>query len=163
MLLWLVRTHKCCPLMQACEISSYNYSLLQTPSFLQICILSFRILGIQGKAEANIWENSRADQWKLEPNWGFSPAREFSQALPRFSPGYEGTENMFYFFYKIIVFRLNNEKGGIRSAYVKLYFILEAVNSHNLDAANTTAHTCWLTKTHALSKLFLRRVGATSE
>ena len=28
---------------------------------------------------------------------GFSPARESSQTFPRFSPGYEGTEDMFYF------------------------------------------------------------------
>ena len=33
-----------------------------------------------------------------------SPAREFSQTLPRFSTGYGGTVNMFYFFYKIIIF-----------------------------------------------------------
>ena len=31
--------------------------------------------------------------------------QELSQTLPWFSPGYEGTENMFYFFYKIIIFR----------------------------------------------------------
>ena len=31
---------------------------------------------------------------------GFSPAREFSQTLPRFSPGYGGTENMFCFLNK---------------------------------------------------------------
>ena len=39
----------------------------------------------------------------------FSPAREFSQTLPRFSPGYEGTDNMFYFFYKIIIFYLKGK------------------------------------------------------
>ena len=41
---------------------------------------------------------------------GFSPAREFSQALPRFSTGYGGAENMFCFFYEIIIFRFNKEK-----------------------------------------------------
>ena len=53
---------------------------------------------------------------------GFSPAREFSQILPRFSPGYEGTDNMFYFFYKIIIFCFNKEKDYIRNAYVYLNF-----------------------------------------
>ena len=46
---------------------------------------------------------------------GFSPAREFSQTLTRFSPSYKGTDNMFYFFlYKIIIFRFNKEKDDIR-------------------------------------------------
>ena len=53
----------------------------------------------------------------------FSPAREFSQTLPSFSPGYEGTENMFYFFYKII-FRLNKKKDDIRSAYTRIIQII---------------------------------------
>ena len=47
--------------------------------------------------------------------------REFSETLPRFSPGYEGTENMFYFFYKI--------KDDIWRAY-------ETVNSYNLETAS---------------------------
>ena len=61
------------------------------------------------KTEAKVWENSRAAI-------RFSPAREFSQTLPRFSPGYEGTENVFYFFYKIIIFRLTKEKDDIYEA-----------------------------------------------
>ena len=71
------------------------------------------------KTEANIWENSRANQWKPETHRSreFSPAREFSQTLPRFSPDYEGTENMFYFFYKII-FHFNKEKDDMLNAYV---------------------------------------------
>ena len=60
--------------------------------------------------------------------------------LPRFSPGCEGTENMFYFFYKIIIFRLNKEKDDIRSAYVYFNFFHETVNSHNLETANHNAH-----------------------
>ena len=32
----------------------------------------------------------------------FSHAREFSQTLSRFSPGYEGMENMFYFIMKLL-------------------------------------------------------------
>ena len=62
------------------------------------------------KTEANVWENPRADQWKTETQSRVLPAGEFSQTLPRFSPGYEGTDNMFYFFYKIIIFRFNEEK-----------------------------------------------------
>ena len=73
----------------------------------------------------------------------FSPAQEFSQALPRFSPGYEGTENMFYFFYKIIIFRINKEKDNIRSAYV---FFHETVNSHNLETANHYILYIWYSK-----------------
>ena len=70
---------------------------------------------------------------------GFSTARQFSQTLPSFSPGYEGTENMFYFFYKIIIFRLYKKKGNIRSAYIyyRLSFNMfhETLNSHNLEKA----------------------------
>ena len=36
----------------------------------------------------------------------FSPYQESSQTLPSFSPCSEGTENMFYFFYKIVIIRL---------------------------------------------------------
>ena len=50
---------------------------------------------------------------------GFSPAREFSQTFRKFSTGYGGTENMFYFFYKIIIFSINKEKDDILSAYCK--------------------------------------------
>ena len=59
-----------------------------------------------------------------------SPARKFSQTLLRFSPGYEGTDNMFCFFYKII-FRLNKEKDDIRNAYVYFKFFHETVKSRN--------------------------------
>ena len=54
---------------------------------------------------------------------GFSPAREFSQTLLRFSTGYGGTEAMFYFFYKIIIFIVNKEKGYIRSSYCKFSYL----------------------------------------
>ena len=40
---------------------------------------------------------------------------EFSQTLPKFLPGYEGQENMFY---KIIIFRLKKEKDDILTAFV---------------------------------------------
>ena len=52
---------------------------------------------------------------------------------PRFSPGYEGTENMFYFFYKIIIFRLNKGKDDIRSAY---YFLGVDVLGWNISHRN---------------------------
>ena len=90
------------------------------------------------KTEANVKENSRADQ---------SPAREFSQTLPRFSPGYEGTDNMFYFFYEIIIFRHNKEKDYIRSEYVYLDFFHETVTLHNLEAEATimlTSFSCFI-------------------
>ena len=45
----------------------------------------------------------------------------FSQTLLSFSPGYEGVDNMFYFFYKII-FRLNKQKDYIQSTYVYFKF-----------------------------------------
>ena len=63
------------------------------------------------KNEANVWENSRRSR-------GFPPAREFSQTLPRFSPGYEGTENMFYFVNKMNIFRRNKGKDDIGSAFL---------------------------------------------
>ena len=68
------------------------------------------------KTEANVLENSRADQLKPRRSRAFSPAKEFSQILPSFSPGYEGTDNMFYFFYEII-FRLNKKKDDARSTF----------------------------------------------
>ena len=46
-----------------------------------------------------------------------------SQSLPRFSPGYENTDNMFYFFNKIIIFRLNKEKDDLWNMYVYFNFI----------------------------------------
>ena len=65
---------------------------------------------MSGRIRGQISENRRCSQ-------GFSHAREFSQTLPRFSPGCEGTVNMFYFFYKIIIFCLNKagpaEHGGL--------------------------------------------------
>ena len=67
-----------------------------------------------------------------------SPAREFSQILPRFSTEYEGTDNIFNFFYKISIFRLNKEKDDIRSAYIYFSFFNETVNSHNFEIEPTT-------------------------
>ena len=56
-----------------------------------------------------------------------------SKRLPQISPGYEGTESMLYFFYKIFIFRFNKQHDDIRSAYVYFYFFHEPVTSHNLE------------------------------
>ena len=92
-------------------------------------------------------------------------AREFSQTLPRFSPGYESTENMFYFFYKYIIFRLKKEKDDMRSALcVVSPFNLfhETVNSHNLETANHIAHVIFVhhsaMKTHLLTNQNARTI-----
>ena len=53
-------------------------------------------------------------------NWGERLGEpEFSQTLPRFATGYGGTDNKFYFFYKIIIFNLFKEKDDIWSTYCK--------------------------------------------
>ena len=107
------------------------------------------------KTEANVWENSRGDQWKPE-----TQSRVFIcwRILTNFAEVFT-TENMFYFFYKIIIFRLNREKDGKRSAYVNLNFFYGTVMSHNLETEPTTLltsfscltalwkHTCRLIKT----------------
>ena len=49
-----------------------------------------------------------------------------SQTLPGFSTGYGGTESIFYFFYKIIIFIVDKEKNDI------LYEAL-IINSHNSE------------------------------
>ena len=67
-----------------------------------------------GRIREQISENPRRCR-------GFSPARECSQTLPRFSPSYEAMENMFYFFYKIIIFRLNKEKDDTEKRVCILY------------------------------------------
>ena len=46
-----------------------------------------------------------------------------------FSPDYEGTENMFYFFYKIMIFRLDKDKDDIWSAYVYFNFFHETLTT----------------------------------
>ena len=98
-----------------------------------------------GIIREQISENPRRSQ-------GFSPAREFSQTLPRFSTGCGGTDNMFYFFYKIIIFIANKEKDDIQSTYCKF--------SQLGDSCQTTLltpflcfivlwkHTCRPIKTH---------------
>ena len=68
------------------------------------------------KTEAKVWENLRADQWKPKMQ-----SRIFtrSRILTNFAEVFTrlwGTENMFYFFYKIVFFRPNKEKDDIQSA-----------------------------------------------
>ena len=73
-----------------------------------------------------IWE-----QISENPRWaGIFYLLENSHKLcmPKFSPGYEGTENMFWFFYQIIIFRLNKKKDDIQRGYVKSCLIHETVN-----------------------------------
>ena len=62
------------------------------------------------KTEANVWGNLRADQWKT-----------CSRILTNFPDVFNrlwSTNNMFYFFYKIIIF-IVNKKDDIRSASCK--------------------------------------------
>ena len=80
-----------------------------------------------------ISENSRRSR-------GFSPAREFTQTLPRFSTAYGGTDNMFYFFYEIMIFSLNKEKDEIRSAYCKF---LQLGNSQPYCSRHFSALQCY--------------------
>ena len=79
----------------------------------------------------------------------------------RFSPGYAGTKNMFYFCYKII-FRLNEDKDDIRSACVYFNFFHETVNSHKLETANHIAHVIFMLhsvmKTHLLTNQNARTI-----
>ena len=114
-----------------------------------------------GRIREQISENPRRSQ-------GFSPAREYSQTLSRFSPGYTGTDNMFYFFYKVIIF-FHKEKDDIRSAlYCKfsqigdsqttlLYTVVKWIGNNVSDCTpvfvgvNVTQHlrygTCFVWKT----------------
>ena len=69
--------------------------------------------------------------------------------------GYEGMENIFYFFYKIIIFQLNKKRDNIRSVCVKFYFFLETVNPYNLETANHITRVIFVLhsaiKTHLLT------------
>ena len=71
---------------------------------------------------------------------------------PRFSPGYEGTDNMFYFFYKIIIFRLNKEKYEART---ENFQILKTAN-HIAQVIFVLHSACRPIKIHVLSKLFYK-------
>ena len=95
--------------------------------------------------------------WKLRQTFGRIreqiSAWEFSQTLLRFSTGYGGMENMFYFFYEIIVFIVNKEK----NAYCKFSQLGDSQTTLLTPFSCFIAlwkHTCWPIKTHVLSKLF---------
>ena len=118
------------------------------------------------KTDANFWENSRADYWKPETQLRVFTRSRILKTLPSFPPGYEDTENIFYFFYKII-FRLSKKKDDkiIRRAYVYFNFFHKTVNSYNLETANHNAHvifvlytlwkhTCRPIKTHVFKTSF---------
>ena len=87
---------------------------------------------------------------------GFT-AREFSQTLPRFSTGYGGTDNMFYFFYKKIIFSYNKEKDDIRGAYCKFSQFADS-QPHCSRHFRAMKHTCRPIKTHVISKLFYKYI-----
>ena len=65
-----------------------------------------------GRIREQISKNSRRSR-------GFSFAQKFSQTFPRFSAGYGGTDNIFYFFYKIIFRQTIYEA----SMYTLIYFM----------------------------------------
>ena len=110
------------------------------------------------KTEANVW----ADQWKPEIQSKVSPAREFSTTLPRFSTGYGGTDNMFYFFYRIIIFIVNNKERQytVRSAYCKFSQLGDSQTTLLTPFSCFIAlskYTCKPIKMHVLSKLFYNK------
>ena len=85
----------------------------------------------------------------------FSPAQEFSETLPRLSTGYGGTDNMFYFFYKIISFLIKSKTIYEAQIYtfMKLYILTTRRKSNHIALWK---YTCWPIKTHVLSKLFYK-------
>ena len=88
-----------------------------------------------GRIREQISENPRRSR-------GFLPAREFSQTLPRLSTGYGGTDNMFYFFCKFIIFSVNKEKDDIRNVYYKVSQLGEGQKPH-CDVIFVPHNTCW--------------------
>ena len=63
------------------------------------------------KPRQSLWEFEQISE-NPRRSQGFLPAREFSQTLrsPRFLPGYEGTENVFYFLRKKKLFKMSRNK-----------------------------------------------------
>ena len=75
------------------------------------CLVSVFYLRISTFAFLLDWCKKRRAFERLREQIKWKTAREFSQTLPRFSPGYEGTDNYSYFFYKnIILFDLSKRK-----------------------------------------------------
>ena len=59
-----------------------------------------------------------------------APAREFPQTLPRFSPGYEGTDNMFYFFFTKLLFSDLTKRKTMYEA--RMYTLISFMKLKNL-------------------------------
>ena len=88
-------------------------------------------------------------------------ALELSKTLPRFSQGNGGIENMFCFFYKIIILRLKKGKGDIRRARIVLFLSSNCKLSQLGDSKTSFLclialwkHTCRPIRTHVVSELF---------
>ena len=69
---------------------------------------------------------------------------ENSQTLPRFSSAYEGTENCFISFMKLVFFFLTKRKTIYEARTYTLISSHKTVNSHNLEIANHIAHIIFL-------------------
>ena len=77
------------------------------------------------KTEANVWENSRADQWKPETQSKFSPAREFSNFARGFQQDMEAWKTCFISFIKLLFSVLTKRK--------TIYEAL-TIDSHNTES-----------------------------
>ena len=84
-------------------ISYMNFCLPLLQLTKKIFLLCLHSLG---KTEGNVRAGIEPDQLSeyRRRSRGFSPAHEFS-TFAKFTPGYRGKEIMFYFFYKIIIFK----------------------------------------------------------
>ena len=72
-------------------------------------------------------------------------------------------ENIFYFFYEIIIFRLNKEKDYIRSTCTQFNFFHEAVNSYNLKTAKHIAHVIFVLYSAMTTRLLPNQNARTIE
>ena len=102
------------------------------------------------KTEGNIWEN-----WRTQSRaFTSSIILPCSHTLSRFSPGYEGTTNMFYFFWKILLCYLAKRKTIYEG---RVLFLSWTVDSYNLETAYRIAHVIFVLcfripmKTHLLT------------
>ena len=114
----------------------------------------WKLRGTFGRIQEQIIENSRCSQ-------GFPPAWELSQTLSRFSTVYGGTDNMFYFFYKIIIFIVNKEKDDIQSVYCTFSQLGDSQTTLLTPFSCFIAlwkHTCKPIKMYVLSKVFYKLV-----
>ena len=109
------------------------------------------------KIEANVWENSRADQWKPETQLRiFSCSRVLTKLCRGFHHAMKA-QTTFYFFFKIIICIVNKEKGDIQSAHCKFSQLGDSQTSLLTPFSCVIAlwkHTRRPIKTHVLYKLF---------